>query len=75
MEDLELVVETAAGLALLGAQEARGKRPPPARAALEAAIAHAKSLDGTKKDAAFRALEDLFRDDAAALELIRAAQK
>ncbi len=64
-----------AGLAALEKPENRGNRPPPDRTALEAAIAHAKTLDAAGKAAALRALEDLARDDPAALELIHAAQK
>jgi eukaryotic-like serine/threonine-protein kinase len=64
-----------AGLAALERPENRANRAPPNRTALEAAIAHAKTLDAAGKANAFRALEELLRDDAAALELIRAATK
>ncbi|HSQ55867.1 MAG TPA: hypothetical protein VLM40_08975, partial [Gemmata sp.] len=62
------------GIEQLDRLENRGNRPPPNRTALESAIANAKALDGEKRIAAFRALEDLFRDDPAALDLIHAAQ-
>lgn len=64
----------AAGLAILERPESRPVRPPPDRSALDAAIAHAKGLTGAERGAAFRALEELFRDDPVALEKIRAAQ-
>jgi hypothetical protein len=68
-----------AGLALLEKPENRPVRPPPDRAALEAAVAHAKGLAAAGKPdeaaAAFRALELLFRDDPGALATIRAAQR
>ncbi len=64
-----------AGLESLNQPENRASRPPPNRAALAAALARAKALaaSGKADDAAaiFRALEDLFRDDPAALEVIR----
>jgi hypothetical protein len=64
-----------AGLVALDRPENHGNRAPPDRTALDAAITHAKSLDAARKGAAFRALEELCRDDPGALELIRAAQK
>jgi hypothetical protein len=63
-----------AGLAALD-QPGNRPRTPPDRGPLEAAATHARSLAaGGKTDdaaAAFRALEDLFRDDPEALEVIR----
>ena len=64
-----------AGLVALDRPENRGNRAPPDRAALEAALAHAKTLDAAGKAAVLRALEELARDDPAALELIRTARK
>jgi hypothetical protein len=63
-----------AGLAALERPENHGNRAPPDRTALEAALAHAKTLDAAGKAAALRALEELARDDPAALELILAAR-
>jgi hypothetical protein len=66
-----------AGLATL---EHPGSRPrtPPDRSPFEAAVAHARALAAAGKtdeaEAAFRALEELFRDDPGALETIRAAR-
>jgi hypothetical protein len=66
-----------AGLAALD-QPGNRPRTPPDRGPFEAAVAHARSLAaGGKTDdaaAAFRALEDLFRDDPEALEAIRQAR-
>jgi hypothetical protein len=64
----------------LGSLDRPGNRPrPPAdRRAFTTALAHARQLAAEGKaaeaDAAFRALEDLFRDDPWAAEQIRAAR-
>ena len=64
-----------AGLALLDGPDGQRPRAEPGRAALVAAVEHAAALAPEARAAAFRALEDLFRDDPAALELISAGQK
>ena len=55
--------------------ENRGSRAPPDRVSLQAAVAEANRLDAVQRAVALRALEEIVRDDPAALELIRAAQK
>lgn len=61
-----------AGLGLL---DEAGPAPPKAdRRPLDAALAHAKALTGPDADAAFRALEELTRDDPAAAEMVRQAK-
>ncbi|VTU01231.1 serine threonine protein kinase : Probable serine/threonine-protein kinase pknA OS=Planctomyces maris DSM 8797 GN=PM8797T_06787 PE=4 SV=1: Pkinase [Gemmataceae bacterium] len=62
-----------AGLAALDKPEARGTRPPPDRAGLRAALDDAKRLPPAERTACLRALADLYRDDPAALDLIRPA--
>jgi len=63
------------GLVALDRPENRGSRAPPDRVSLQTAIDEAKRLDTVQRAAALRALEEIVRDDPAALELIRAAQK
>ena len=67
-----------AGLAALDALPNRGSRPPIDRASFEAALAHAKGLRAAGRtaeaEAAFAALEELFRDDPPALAAVRAAR-
>jgi hypothetical protein len=67
-----------AGLVALDAPANRGNRQPIDRGPFEAALAHAKGLRTAGRtaeaDAAFAALEELFRDDAATLATIRAAR-
>ncbi|MBA4187593.1 MAG: hypothetical protein C0467_06195 [Planctomycetaceae bacterium] len=63
------------GVAALERPENRGTRAPPDPTGLQNALTEAKRLDPISKAAAFQALEELFRDDTAALEMIRAAQK
>jgi hypothetical protein len=60
-----------AGLVALDRPENRGNRAPPDRAALEAALTHAKTLDAAGKSAVLRALEELARDDPLLLDVIR----
>ena len=62
-----------AGLAALD-QPANRPRGTPDHAALTAALERAKRLSGADADAAYRALEEVFRDDPAALEMIRVAK-
>jgi hypothetical protein len=62
------------GLKALERPENRVDRAPPDRAALAAAIDAAKRPDPAETAANFRMLEELFRDDPAALELIRSAR-
>jgi tetratricopeptide (TPR) repeat protein len=63
------------GLVSLDRPEYRGTRAPPDRTALQAAVTHATSLaDSGKRIEAFRFLEELFRDDPAAMALIQAAK-
>lgn len=59
------------GLAALDRPENRGTRQPLDQNLLTAAIEQAKGLDAAKRAASFRALEELYRDDPAALDLIR----
>jgi hypothetical protein len=63
-----------AGLAALDRPEARPTRPPPDRAALTAAVAHARGLPDPDRAAAFRALEELARDDPALADEVRRAR-
>jgi hypothetical protein len=67
-----------AGLEALKKPEARGHRELPDRAALDAALARAKSLakSGQTAEAVkiFAALEDLFRDDPGLLDAIHSAR-
>jgi len=63
------------GLAALDRPENRGNRTPPDHAALQAALAEAKGLNAAERASVFRMLEELFRDDPAAMDMIRATQK
>lgn len=67
-----------AGLAALDAPGNRATRPPIDRGPFEAALARAKELRAAGRtaeaDAAFAALEELFRDDAGTLAAVRAAR-
>jgi hypothetical protein len=67
-----------AGLAALDSPANRGGRQPIDRGPFEAALAHAKELWAAGRtaeaDAAFAALEELFRDDAGTLAIIRAVR-
>jgi hypothetical protein len=64
-----------AGLASLDRLPARAAHSPADRKPFEAALSHAKGLAGagktTEAEAAFLALEELLRDDPAAMEMIR----
>lgn len=67
-----------AGLAALDRTPPRGPHPPADRKAFAAAVAHAQALAAAGKaaesDAAFRALDELARDDPPARDLIRTAR-
>jgi hypothetical protein len=67
-----------AGLTALDHPANRPTHAPPDRRPFEAALAHAKGLatagKASEADGAFRALEDLFRDDPGVLAEIRAAR-
>lgn len=67
-----------AGLAAIDTPATRGSRQATDRGPFEAALAHAKGLRTAGRtaeaEAAFAALEELFRDDPPALAIIRAAR-
>jgi hypothetical protein len=67
-----------AGLVALTRPENRGTRPPPDPASVDAAIARAKELAAAGKrdeaEAAFRALEELFRDDPDVMKVLHGAK-
>jgi hypothetical protein len=66
------------GLETLNRPESRGRKPLPDRTAFDAALGRAKALSCTAQveeaAAIYRAMEDLFRDDPALMELIRQAR-
>jgi hypothetical protein len=68
-----------AGLEALTRPESRGNRAPPDHAAFDAALRRAKSMVGTSNAAEaaaiLRALEELFRDNAALQEALRTARE
>jgi eukaryotic-like serine/threonine-protein kinase len=68
-----------AGLEALNRPESRGNRPPPDRAAFDAALRQAKSLLGTTRAAEaaaiIRALGELSRDDPVLQDALRAARE
>ena len=66
------VVLAKAGLAALERNPRSGTTHD--RTAFNTALAHAKSLSATEREAVLRALEELARDDAAILEMIREAK-
>jgi serine/threonine protein kinase len=65
----------ATGLMLLDRPESRSLRPPLDRSGLSAALTHAQGLPEPQRTSVFQALEQLFQEDAAVLEAIRAAKR